>query len=233
MKQYFVLLHPILKMNQRLFIIYNIAFCISVLLIFNHAIDADATLKKDSKPSQNSKDKKKWDLAFYKGQFTQTNLKNIIIDGQTSYKPSFINVATASKPLQYSIFGFATEGEGQFAYHEGIMKHIEINGLVVFRTKQLSRGLPLRFGFGEGLSLASRNPDLENSRKSILDPNTESEYSRKFLNYLMFEIDLALPVESYKPRAFLRIHHRSGIYGIFCPPTCGSNFIAYGVKFRY
>lgn len=159
-------------------------------------------------------------------------MQSIFFKQETAYRPSYITVFALNRPLEESLLGFNVEGEGQFVVHSGVMSHLEYNGLFVLRSQPFD-WLPLSLALGEGLSVATQNPGMENPRKSWNDPNRESEYSKKLLNYLMFEVDYALPGDTYKPRVFMRIHHRSGIYGIFCPPTCGSNFMAYGVKVRY
>ena len=117
--------------------------------------------------------------------------------------------------------------------HSGIQKHLEFNGVVLARITEPFRGTPFSVGVGEGLSFATRNPDLENTSRSLQNIDARTETSRNLLNYLVFELDMALPVDMYAPRAFLRVHHRSGIFGTLCPSICGSNFVAYGVKFTY
>ena len=97
----------------------------------------------------------------------------------------------------------------------------------------------MSFAFGEGVSLTSQNPTMENKRKGFyLDTGLfqfQAIESRNFLNYVMVELDYRVWDTSYNPRIFVRIHHRSGVFGLLCPPdpACGSNFISYGVKFSY
>ena len=172
------------------------------------------------------------DITFYRGQFTRSNLGNIALKADTDFKPSYIFTGAVSQPAPMAFFGLPMEWEGQVVHHSGSQKHLEFNALIMARMGDSLdfSGVPVSFAVGEGHSLATRNPDLENPR-SFYGINGESEYSRNLLNYLVFELEIGLPVDAYEPRAFLRIHHRSGIYGTFCPRTCGSNYIAYGVKF--
>jgi hypothetical protein len=173
-----------------------------------------------------------WNISTYQGLYSQTNLGQILLQGKTHYQPGYISAATVGKQTDYGIFGMKLETEGQVVRHTGRDKHMEFNGLVMARTEELFH-LPITFAMAEGLSLATRNPDLENPRKSIENPGAESEYSRNLLNYLVFEVEVGVPLDAYKPRAFVRVHHRSGIYGILCPPTCGSNYLGYGMRFSY
>ena len=77
---------------------------------------------------------------------------------------------------------------------------------------------------GDGFSLASEVPRLERDE----NPRTNA-----FLQYLMVEFDFGLPSLSGKPRFMMRLHHRSGSFGVHCADTCGSNFITYGMKVAF
>ncbi|MCB1305062.1 MAG: hypothetical protein KDK37_12320 [Leptospiraceae bacterium] len=171
-------------------------------------------------------------VAVYQGQFTQTTLGNILLKGNTDYRPSYILTGAYNTPSSFTFLGLPTEWEGQVVKHSGTDKHLEFNAVFMARLGDSLdfSGIPMSIAVGEGLSLATRNPGVENPR-SFYGVNGESEYSRNLLNYLVFELEVGLPMDAYQPRAFVRLHHRSGIYGTFCPPTCGSNYIAYGVKF--
>ncbi|MCP5483321.1 MAG: hypothetical protein H7A21_17935 [Spirochaetales bacterium] len=172
------------------------------------------------------------DVSVYHGSFSKTNLGDILLAGETHYYDSYITVAALNRDIPYRVGGLEFEAEGQIVRHSGLQKHLEYNGLLMGRLGDPWSGWPFSIAVGEGLSFATRNPDLENPRRGLDDPGRESEWSRNLLNYMVFELEMALPLDSYRPRAFFRIHHRSGIYGIFCPPTCGSNYLAYGIKFE-
>lgn len=180
-----------------------------------------------------TQDQKPLNLSVYHGLFSDTALGEILISGKTHYRSSYITTASVGRPLEKTLFGFPLEAEAQIVRHTGTQKHLEFNGLVLLRSRPFAVGLPVTFAVAEGLSLATRNPDLENRRKTIFNPGTTSEYSRNLLNYLTFELEAHVPLDAYKPRAFVRVHHRSGIYGLLCPPTCGSNYMAYGMRFTY
>ncbi|MDH5655941.1 MAG: hypothetical protein OEZ34_08535 [Spirochaetia bacterium] len=170
-------------------------------------------------------------ILFYRGTFTDTDLLHIIFKQELDYRDSDIYVLGINRELRGKLGSFSFEKEGHFGIHRGVMKHVELNALLIARYRL--PGIPFSFGLGEGLSLASRNPDLENKRRNFLNLYEENEYSNKMLNYLMFEIELKPPGRFSAAKPFFRIHHRSGIYGIYCPPTCGSNFISYGVKVNF
>jgi len=73
---------------------------------------------------------------------------------------------------------------------------------------------------GEGLSYATSRPRIENRGEAA-----------RLLNYLMFEMELT-PLQDSPWSLVGRIHHRSGVFGIFGGVRGGSNFIMIGVRYR-
>lgn len=120
------------------------------------------------------------------------------------------------------------EAECQLAAHSGMQSHIETNAVIVARWMHFpwDRWLDTRFAFGEGLSYAWRTPFLE-PRK---DP--EAEKSTRLLNYLLAELEFFIPgLASWSK--FVRIHHRSGVLGLFGGVVGGSNFIGFGLRYKF
>jgi hypothetical protein len=79
--------------------------------------------------------------------------------------------------------------------------------------------------FGQGVSFASKVPEVE--------PRADrDEESRRLLNYLMVEVALAPPGDS-RWSAVTRIHHRSGVFGLYGGVNGGSNFVGLGVRYRF
>ncbi|MDX1960903.1 MAG: hypothetical protein SFU98_20190 [Leptospiraceae bacterium] len=190
-----------------------------------------------SKPNLIVEDqKRKPELILYGGMFVNADLMPIIVNGDISYRKSYIGVAAVNYPTKYKYKFVDFETEGQIAKHSGIMNHWEINGVIVGRVNNLFH-TPISFGFGEGISFATQNPVLENQRKGFDRGayNLEDIESRPLLNYLLIEFDYTLKRLDNEPKVFARIHHRSGIWGTFCPPNppCGSNFLTYGVKIPF
>ncbi len=166
-------------------------------------------------------------LSLYGGPYTETSLQSILFRAETDYRPSYIAVLAYSMPIDSGLRVVDLEAEGQVAKHLGMMQHMEVNGVFVARR---SVGRYFSFAVGEGLSYATRNPELENPRKDIFGLQYR-EHSRPFLNYLLFEVAGRAPLMPENMMLFLRIHHRSGAFGMYCPPTCGSNFVTYGARF--
>ena len=197
-------------------------------------------------------------ITLYHGKYTETDLMAILFRQRTNYDNSYITVLGYSYPLGTNIRWVNFEVEGQVGFHSGAMKHVEVNGFLTARTPPLF-GLPFTLALGDGLSLASRNPDFENKAKGFyLDPiylsfsdvymvqmqnpdfpiywfsmQLDKIESRHLLNYMMVEAEWRFVSVPFQPAVFMRVHHRSGVFGLYCPPdpACGSNYISYGVKF--
>lgn len=184
------------------------------------------------------KNDKKLNLMVYGGKYSETDLLPILFSQKTLYKESFIGVIGVNYPLGYKLRFIDFEAEGLFVKHFGIMKHWEADTLMIARISNLFT-LPMSIALGEGISIASQNPVLENKQKGFYLDTMLYQFnaieSRNFLNYVMVEADYRLWEAEYNPRIFIRIHHRSGVFGLFCPPdpACGSNFVTYGIKFAY
>jgi hypothetical protein len=80
----------------------------------------------------------------------------------------------------------------------------------------------MRLGFSLGLSYVHGTP--------IFEDGTKEEPGKKYrlLNYNAYEVSL-LDTED-KDSVFLRLHHRSGVYGLIAPQHVGSNFITIGLR---
>lgn len=165
---------------------------------------------------------------MYGGQWTETDLVPILTRQRTDYRNSNIWALGLNRVFMYRN-AFRAEGEVIAAKHTGVMKHGEVVAVGILHLTV--PGTPVFLRGGEGLSIATENPSMENR---TFDPlkwpwTLHSQKSSQYLNYLMFEVGFNLPT-SQPIETFLRIHHRSGIFGLMCPPTCGSNFVSYGVR---
>lgn len=79
------------------------------------------------------------------------------------------------------------------------------------------------FAIGEGISYASSIPSLEGK---------SSEDTKRLLNYLLLEATFAPPSDP-RWQVVLRIHHRSGAYGLYHAGNTGSNDIGIGVRYLF
>jgi len=101
----------------------------------------------------------------------------------------------------------------------------EFDPYIAFRWANLpwNHYVNTSFAIGEGVSYATSYITLEQK---------EGEYTKRLMNYLMFEATFAHPAY---PRLQLvaRIHHRSGVYGLYHAKNAGSNAIGLGVKYLF
>ncbi|WP_322113378.1 hypothetical protein [Leptospira levettii] len=177
--------------------------------------------------------KENWNVVLYGGIFTTTDLIPIVFRQKTDYKESYIGTIGVSRPLDYRIRWFDFLWEINITKHFSGMNHWETNTFYIVKINRIYDS-PISLSLGEGLSLASENPKLENKAKGYYWESglqKDAIESRALLNYMMVEISTYLPIER-KTELFLRIHHRSGVFGLYCPPdpNCGSNFVSYGLR---
>lgn len=78
------------------------------------------------------------------------------------------------------------------------------------------------FAVGEGLSLATTDPAFE---AYLHDGNKAND----LLNYLAFELVFKFP-QLQDTKFIYRLHHRSGVYGLFDGIDGGSNYISVGIR---
>jgi hypothetical protein len=133
---------------------------------------------------------------------------------------------TAGKKIGNLFDRVDLELEGQIVKHIVGQHHWEFNALVVARWLRFpwNDAVKTSFAVGEGLSLASETP--------LFEEKYHGEETNTFLNYLMFEFDFALPKN---PRWSLvtRLHHRSGVYGLFNGVDGASNALGLGIRYRF
>ena len=149
---------------------------------------------------------------------------------QTFYEPDFDTsyyfIALAVSRRIYSFTkNLDLELEGQGVKHMGNQHHWEFNGLVTVRwlTFPWNRYIGTTLAIGDGLSYATRTPNLE---KELHDKTS------RFLNYLMLELTFALP-ETPAWSLVVRLHHRSGILGLFNDVEGASNALGMGLKYKF
>jgi len=126
----------------------------------------------------------------------------------------------------FSLTGLDLELDGQLLQHSGHQDHLELSGALVLRTGDglLWDVLAINFAFGEGLSQALADPIYEKGPEGRRGENTV-----RFQNHLLFELELT-PVPLPQVRLVLRLHHRSGIYGLISPQKTGSNYLGAGLR---
>ena len=162
------------------------------------------------------------DILFYGGKFSDVTFRRIVFRGETDYLPSYIWVVGLNYKLGPLVGPITIEAEGQVARHTGIQDNWEANVLLIARKEWVwDNAFSFSLALGDGFSLASETPPLEKE---------ENPSANVFMQYLLAEMVFGLPSIAWHPRFLIRVHHRSGAFGVFCRGTCGSNFVTYGFK---
>jgi hypothetical protein len=115
--------------------------------------------------------------------------------------------------------------EGQLIKHIGIDKHWEFAGAALGRWTEFpwNEYVLTHISMGAGLSYATRAPTFE----GIKHENVEQT-----LAYLQFEAAASHP--RYPNWAIVfRLHHRSGLFGVFGDAHGASNALGFGVTHRF
>lgn len=165
-----------------------------------------------------------WYMSFYRGQVVDNSFGEIVLKGMYNYRPSYIETLAISRELSTHLRKIDFEIEGQLGKHSGMQEHWETNLQLVFRWRMLDYPVPVSIAYGDGLSYAEEIPQMELALGEV--------DTQRLLAYFMVELDVGLPAFPLDSRLLFRIHHRSGVYGLFCKKKCGSNFPSFGLKVK-
>jgi len=147
--------------------------------------------------------------------------ENTYLYGIGSFIPFYIG-----SPQEYS--GLELGLTSVLVKHSGIQSHIEIDAALTMKYKELfpkNRYLNIDLAFGYGLSYAFDTPIYEDTEVG------ELKYYR-LQNYMHFDAEFY--TSSFESiHLLLRIHHRSGTYGLTAPSGVGSNFVGAGVVYYF
>lgn len=165
-----------------------------------------------------------WSLTVYHATLAQEKLLDIFAN-RHFFEASYLVAMTVAKEFAGSKQGLTWEAEGQAVKHYGKQHHWETNAVLVARWHRFpwDRYVDTSVAVGEGLSYATRTSRVEAE---------DHENTSHLLNYLLFELTLGLPRYSHWHLSG-RIHHRSGVFGLFNDVHGGSNFMGLGVTYRF
>lgn len=171
-------------------------------------------------------------VSVYAGPYTDNSLpEEIALFKPLSFEDATLVAAAYSQVIAEPSDDYRWELEGNFVQWFGDQDHQEINGLLMFRwlTFPWDDYLDTSFGFGNGLSWATSVPDLE----EFFHPDTGGT---QLLYHIAVEFAFQLPIENGVGErdweTFVRVHHRSGVFGTFDDVDGGSNVLALGLRWR-
>ena len=125
------------------------------------------------------------------------------------------------------------EWETQITKHSGLQNNYEAHIALLLRTRNFQpASFNVNFAAGIGPSYAFSTPTYEDGPDGKPNNGKPSSGQYRFQSYMVYEIELSLQsLPDWKIP--IRIHHRSGIYGIVAPPKVGSNFFAIGLRHNF
>lgn len=156
-------------------------------------------------------------VTLWGGVMTDNPLGQILIFQDINIRDSglvgigFNRTLAGDRPLRI-------EGEVQAFQHFGEQDHTELTGSFVLRFSPTSR---FSVAVIEGVSYATSLPTIE------VDKNDRQAH---LLNYLSFEAEY-IPAANWAIVG--RIHHRSGVKGLFSGVKQGSNAYLFGVRYQF
>ncbi len=165
-------------------------------------------------------------LTVYAGRYSDDRLGAVLVSKPIDFEDSWFAAAALSRAFAFDSPSHQWEIEGQIGRHFRGQTHGEFNLLAIWRWQRFPWNHRLRttVAIGDGLSWATRVPPLEEAS----DTNVGAT---RLLNYILVEFTFSPPQVSDWSLA-VRVHHRSGVYGLFDGVEGGSNVIAAGIK-RY
>lgn len=164
----------------------------------------------------------KWAVTLLGGQYAGSHL--LELGEGADFRDSY----TAGLSLAYQFVDWGPhirwELEGQALKHFGEQRHGEFAGSINIRwiTFPWDRYLDTSMAFGGGLSVTTEVPVLEKR-----DP--DNSQAATLLHYLLLEAAVGLPNSRWSLVG--RLHHRSGIFGLFSHSS--SNVLSVGIRYRF
>ncbi len=166
-------------------------------------------------------------LTLYSGKYSDNKLGHVLLSKPVDFMDAYLGVVALSRGFAFESPAHQWELEGQLGKHFHEQHHWEFNIAALYRWQRFpwQKRLRTTLAIGDGLSYAAQTPPLEAASKSNVG-------ATRLLNYVVVEMTVA-PPEVKDWSLVVRVHHRSGVYGIFDDVEGGSNVIAAGIKFRF
>lgn len=166
-------------------------------------------------------------LTLYLGKYSDDRLGDVLLSKPVAYMDSYLGVAAWSRAFAFDSPAHRWEVEAQAGKHLRTQHHWEFNLLALYRWQRFPwrNTLQTSVAIGDGLSYATTTPPLEAA-------STTNVGATRLLNYILVETTFAPPAVTGWSLV-VRVHHRSGVYGLFDDVEGGSNVLAAGIKLRY
>jgi hypothetical protein len=165
-----------------------------------------------------------WRVSLYGGQFIGAGNGDMV---HFRFSESYLLGLGLTYEFAESPPHVRWEVEGQGLQHMDEQEHTELALAVGVRwvTFPWNQYVDTSLGFGAGLSYATEEPEVE-AREN---PSTGAT---RLLHSLILEVAVAPPGAS-RWSLVGRIHHRSGVWGLFDGVGSASNFFVVGIRYRF
>lgn len=175
-------------------------------------------------PASQAQAENNWYVTLYGGQGADSDLGDMF-----SFQADFENVYLLALAVERGLYTYSDkfrfEVEGIVVKYFGRQENAEFDALITARWLYFPWNdyLNTTFAVGDGISVATEVPDFEEE--------THNGNATQVLNYLMFELTFGLP---QLPRwSFItRIHHRSGMFGLFDGVHGAFNSLCFGLRYQ-
>jgi hypothetical protein len=170
-------------------------------------------------------------VSVYFGPGSSTPLLDMAQFKKIQIDPYYIISAGYSRTLLSWNELIGIEAETQLTKHLEKANLFSMSGAIVVRWLKTpwSSALPgSSFAFGNGLSYANQIPEIESTHLS-----RTSNLLYHFLLEVSVPVKWSLNSNTVEWETLLRIHHRSGAFGMFNDVVGGSDFICIGTRYRF
>ncbi len=175
-----------------------------------------------------------WEMTLFSGQLVDEDLVEIPFNSPDFKKRYLLGLSARKEIWQlkdkipWIPEDFYLDGEGTLVHKWGNWKDNdqefqEIAGSLNLRYEFAKNWIRLNsMSLGNGLSLATKKPQYE---KDI----TLNGSTSQVLYHISVDIDFDIPhLKKWKP--VLRLHHRSGMFGLINNVDGGSNYLCFGLR---
>ncbi len=211
--------------KKNLFLIIGPGCLLLLLLFFPRS-----GLAAEASPTAVDFEESPWAITLYNGIHAKRTLGESIFEIPGDLEDNYLHGLGVTRKISQLPYHLSLEFEGMFIKHQGehdqgYQDYEEYIPVLLLRYDHFpwNEQIHTSLAVGEGLSLTSQVPEREAQIHG---------HSQRLLNYLAVELALTAPA---CPRYSLvyRIHHRSGVYGLFGGITGASNFYVLGLRLRF